>query len=604
MIQTTGTCHFPNRARFTDVRQILDHAIESYPTLPAYRYRLTPEGETIEHSYAELKADIIALGAALTSLRESSGEDHIAVMGENCYEWVLAYNAAMFGLGVIVPLDRQLPEQEAENLTRRGNVSYFFFHSRQREIAHAIWRKNPNIQMISMQEDGLDGLSRDEREHFLLVPDLLKKGHRIVAEDGTTFGQAPIDPDKMAALVFTSGTTAMAKGVMLSQRNIAANVTSAYQTIALDPGERALSVLPLHHTFESTVGMYMLWALGCCVCLNDGLRYLAQNMKDWQISALVAVPLLVENIYRRIIKTLEKTGKLKTVLFMRKVTKALRRIGIDIRRKVFAQILDGLGGHIHLCVVGAAALNTDVTLFFNDIGIDCWAGYGLTEGSPVVSVCNQSINVIGSVGPPLSEITVAIDAPEAGRTPDHAGEILVRGENVMLGYYENETDTQEALRDDGWPATGDIGYIDSKNCLHITGRAKSMIVLANGKKAFPEEIEVMLERIPGVTASMSWGEENQRQAVDICAKIQINPEELPSDLHQSDEAIGKYLRESIIKINRQMPVYKAVKHFVWTEDDFVMTTTLKIRRPDEIALLRKRIDQMPNGIRDLDGKRL
>lgn len=577
-MQTVLGEKYYERRHFETIRDLIRDCAERYDAQDAYRYHDKPYGTEIVHSYRDFADDIDTLGTALMHL--GLAKKHIVVIGANCYEWAVAHNAVINGVGVSVPLDRQLPEPEVIHLTRRGHAEAFIYHPGHHDIALAVAADNPDVRyFICMKPDDLPEGSDTGDTRFMPWHELMKIGHERRQQGDRSFLDASLDKEEMCALLFTSGTTAMSKGVMLSHRNITSNIYSVVSTLNIREGQRALSILPLHHTFENTVGMYVMLSYGSCICFVDGLRYLSQNLKEWKIDIILAVPLLFENIYRQIEKNLEKSGKLKLVNTLRVITKGLLKVNIDVRRKLFHQILDALGGNLNLCVSGAAPIDRKIIAFFNEIGIDFFNGYGLTETSPVIAACNYHVNVYGSVGQPLAFIEAAIDTPSS--EPGSTGEILTRSESVMLGYYENPDATAEVLQEDGWLRTGDVGYLDKNQCIHITGRAKSMIVLTNGKKVFPEEVEFLLGRIPGLRESIVWGERSSRDAIDICAKLVINHEDLPATAKSSDEALISWLEEQIKQVNTQMPPYKAVKYFIVSEQDLIKTTTLKIRRPQE-----------------------
>ena len=582
-MQTVSGKKYYERQHFETIRDLIRNCGQRYQDQDAYRYHEKPNGEEIVHSYAEFAADIDAAGTALTALGLSSS--HIAVIGANCYEWAVAHNAVINGVGVSVPLDRQLPEPEVIHLTRRGKVQAFIYHAGHHEIARAVAADNADVRyFICMRAETLTEGFGTADPRFLNWSDVLQQGRSLLEAGDRSYIDASLDPEAMCALLFTSGTTAMAKGVMLSHRNIASNIHSVVSTLNIREGQRVLSVLPLHHTFENTVGMYAMLSYGSCICFVDGLRYLAQNLKEWQIEVILAVPLLFENIYHQIEKNLVKAKKQKLVNVMRIIAKGLLKINIDVRRKLFHQILDAVGGKLNLCVSGAAPIDRKIIAFFNEIGIDFFNGYGLTETSPVIAACNYHVNVFGSVGQPLAFIEAAIDTPseKIGAT----GEILTRSDSVMLGYYENPEATADVMMPDGWFRTGDVGYLDRHQCIHITGRAKSMIVLTNGKKVFPEEVEFLLGRIPGVRESIVWGEQSTRDTIEICAKIVLTRDELPDSAGASEESLKSWLDEQVRQVNTQMPPYKAIKYFIISEQDLIKTTTLKIRRPQEQERIR------------------
>ena len=341
----TGKSYY-DRPRYQTLRDLIKDCGKLYADLPAYLYHDTPGGPEITRTYREYVAAIDDFGTGLFSLGLSG--KHIVVVGANCYEWAIAHNAIVNGTGVSVPLDRQLPEQEVVNLAERGGAEAFIYNGPHHEIALVVAAANKNIRYFICMKPGIltpELIAADPR--FIEFSDVLEAGHDRLAAGDRSFVDAPIDPEAMCSLLFTSGTTAMSKGVMLCHRNITHNIWAVVNTIHIEKDQRALSVLPLHHTFENTVGMYMMQAYGCCICFTDGLRYLAQNLKEWKINIILAVPLLFENIYHQIQKTLEKTGKVKLVYTMIKISNFLRKFGIDLRGKLFHQIINAVGGGLN-----------------------------------------------------------------------------------------------------------------------------------------------------------------------------------------------------------------------------------------------------------------
>lgn len=598
MQTVTGKSYF-KAPRFENIRDLIRYSTEKYGDLVAYRYHDAPGGPDVLRTYRDFSQAIDETGTGL--IRLGFKDQHLVVVGENSYEWAVANTAIVNGVGVTVPLDKQLPVSEVINLTSRGKAVAFIYHAKHHDIAKAVAAANATVRsFICMKRGIIEPELATQDPRFTDLETVRELGREALAAGDKSFTEAVIDPEKMSSLLFTSGTTAMSKGVMLCHRNIAHNVYAVMSTIQLKAGDRALSVLPLHHTFENTVGMYMMLGYGLNICFTDGLRHLVENMKEWKINIILAVPLLFENIYHAVQKKLEKSGKLKVVNLLRKVAKALKVFGIDIRRKVFHQIHEGVGGGLTLCVSGAAAIDKEIAQFFNEIGIDFWPGYGLTETSPVISANNSFVQAYGSVGNPLATIEVAIDTDS--NEPGAIGEILARSPSNMLGYYENPEATAEVLTADGWVRTGDIGYLDKNGCIYITGRKKSMIVLPNGKKAFPEEIEFYVNRIPGVKESLVWGEEVSRDQVDICAKIVVSDDLLPEGLVGQPDKISAYLSEQIKLINAEMPVYKAVRYFIWTQKDLIKTTTLKVKRPEEAKVIKALLESSKTTMRILNGK--
>lgn len=600
MQSVTGKTYF-DVPRFETIRDLIHYSTEKYGDLAAYRYHEKPGGPDIIRTYRDFSLAINETGTGLMCL--GFKDQHLVVVGENSYEWAVANTAIVNGVGVTVPLDKQLPLSEVINLTARGKAVAFIYHPKHHEIAKAVAEVNTSVRsFICMKDDAIEPELKAKDPRFTDLDTVRAIGREALAAGNKVFVEAVIDPEKMSSLLFTSGTTAMSKGVMLCHRNITHNVFAVMSSIQLTAGDRALSVLPLHHTFENTVGMYMMLGYGLNVCFTDGLRYLVDNMKEWRINIILAVPLLFENIYHAVQKKLEKSGKLALVNKMRKIAKALNWAGIDIRRKLFKQIHEGVGGSLKLCVSGAAAIDKEIAQFFNEIGIDFWPGYGLTETSPVISANNSFNQAYGSVGNPLATIEVAIDTESD--EPGAIGEILSRSPSNMLGYYENPEATAEVLTADGWVRTGDIGCLDKKGNIYITGRLKSMIVLPNGKKAFPEEIEFFVNRIPGVKESLVWGDEVSRDQIDICAKVVVSDDLLPEALVGQPEKISAHLAEHIKLINQDMPAYKAVRFFVWTSQELIKTTTLKVKRPEEAKVIKALLATDSTTMRLLNGKQI
>ncbi len=594
----TGKKYF-DRPRFQTLRDLVRDCANRYADLPVYLYHEAPGGPEITRTYREYAAAIDDFGTGLIKLGLSG--KHIVIVGANCYEWAIAHNAVVNGTGVSVPLDRQLPEMEVINLAERGGADAFIYNGPHHEIACAVAARNSRIRyFICMKPGVVTPALQTADPRFREFAEISRIGHDALAAGDRSFVDAPIDPEVMCSLLFTSGTTAMSKGVMLCHRNITHNIHAVVSTINIPVGQRTLSVLPLHHTFENTVGMYMMQAYGCCICFTDGLRYLSQNLKEWQINIILAVPLLFENIYHQIQKTLEKTGKLKLVNTMRRVSNALRVVGIDLRAKLFHQIIAAVGGGLNLCVSGAAAIDAEIVRFFNEIGIEFLCGYGLTETSPVISASNRALQVYNSVGQPLAGVEAAIDT--TSDEPGAIGEILTRSDSVMLGYYQNPEATAEVMTPDHWFRTGDIGYLDNKKCIHITGRVKSMIVLTNGKKAFPEEIEFLVNHIAGVKESLIWGDSSSHENVDICAKLVLSSDDLPAGLKDDHKALVQYFADQLKQINLQMPPYKAIKYFVLTEQELIKTTTLKVRRPAEHERTNNQLAKLGLNMKAASGK--
>lgn len=662
MNYTSGKRYVKHKV-FNDLRALLKDCCKRYGKNDAYIFRKVAKGESIHKTYNEFWDDIQALGSGvlakgLVNLPKSAERQplgspdkkpknygqagscctldkqraRIAVIGENSYQWILMHNATLFGLGISVPLDKQLSPKEIGILVKRANLDILAFDAGMYEIIQQIMPELSHIKhFIVMNDRELAGKLQLEDSRYEDLQSLIELGKQALANKNLHFQKLALDPDMPASLIFTSGTSANSKGVLLSHRNIAMNASQAARLLDLPSGYRTLSLLPLHHTFENTCGMYGLWNYGITVCINDNLRYIAYNLKDWQIQIVLCVPAIVEALYKQIQRTIKKQKKQRQVELARLACNGMLKLGIDNRRSIFKQIHDQLG-NLRYMIVGAAALDPTISTFFNDIGIELWTGYGLTEAAPLISANNQVLNMISSVGQvcPDLELKIVSETAEGNydntddgsglnkfnffkffqpQTEPQKGEICVKGPNVMLGYFENEAETANAIDAEGWLHTGDVGYLNDRGCLYITGRIKSMIVMTNGKKVFPEEIEVLLTQIPGVQNALCWGEENSREQVDVVAKLQIQADNLPATCKTADGKIDEqatevFLTEQIAKINTHLPIYKLIRHFVWTTEPLTMTTTLKIKRPLEIAKTRNFLAEYNLTMKEAQGKNL
>jgi len=581
--------------RVEDFRHLVKSSAQKYGSKIGFKFK-DKKGNIISKTYNEFDRDIDCLGTALFSLGLNG--KHISIISENRYEWGVCYFSIVNGTGVAVPLDKYLPQNEVENLINRGKVEAIFYSPAYQSMMKDIARANNRVKYYICMEKLT---SKEDDDRFLNVPDLIEKGAQLLKKGDKSFIEAPIDPNKMSILLFTSGTTSISKGVMLSQRNITSNMESVSTVIKLQPNDVFLSLLPLHHTFENTIGLLYMIHKGVCIAYNEGIKYVAQNLKEYNVSVLIIVPAILEFIYRKIVDEINKSGKEKLVKSMMKISDFLLKMGIDVRRKIFSSIFKKLGPNLRLVVSGAAPLDPQVAIWFNRIGLRVMQGYGLTEASPVVCTNNDFVNKPGTIGHPLGEIEVAIDSPDE----NGIGEIIVKGENIMLGYYEDPEATAEAIDKDGWLRTGDLGVIDEKGFVTITGRAKSMIVLSNGKKAFPEEFEVMLNNIPGVKDSFVWGNKTPDGDVEICAKLVVDEEYVSQLEKNSSDSVQSKLSEhfnnAIKVINKNIPKYKMIRYFILTKEDLTKTTTLKIKRHIEYEKTMEKLNKLKIDMRKASG---
>ena len=554
--------------KFTDLKDMINQSAKKFGNKPAFRYK---DREDI--TFKQFLEDINALGTKLINMGLSGKK--IAIISENRYEWCLAYMATACGTGVVVPLDKLLPANELESLIVRSGVEAIFYSSKYDEIMQDI-RKRQTTDLryyISMDTEKRENGVYSQKE-------LIAKGKELIAKGNKKFIDAKINSEVMGFMLFTSGTTAMSKAVMLSHKNIVTNLMDIATVLKLDEKDTLLSFLPLHHTFECTVGFLYPISRGSAIAYCEGIRHIADNIREYQITAMISVPALYENMYKRLMKNIEKKGKLPEVEKLMKLTGMLSKVRIDFRRKIFKEIHDGLGGHLRLLVNGAAALSPEVEKGFNDLGITTVQGYGLTETSPVISAGTDFEQQIGSVGKVFPSVKLKIvDKDENG-----VGEIHVKGPTVMLGYYQNDEATKEVL-EKGWFNTGDLGYVDKKGFLFLCGRRKSVIVLKNGKNVFPEEIETVINKIEGVKESFVYGKPEEDDEIDlkICAEI-VYDKEIMKETYgvETEEEILNIMWDKIKEINKTMPAYKYIKEILITEKELIKTTTMKIKRHEEM----------------------
>lgn len=553
-----------------NIKELIENSEKKYSDEVAFKFKTDKEGVFETKTYKEYIEDIKALGTALISV--GLKDKKIAVISENRYEWTVAYLATVTGVGIVVPLDRALPINEILTCLERSKAEAIVFSEKYSNIMSEIKEnKKTDVKFfISMDQ-------KDSSEKMYSLSELIKIGKDLIKNGARTYLDAKIDNDAMAIMLFTSGTTATSKIVMLSHNNICSNIADIGSVLYIDKTDTILSFLPLHHTFENTAGFLYVISVGAKIAYCEGIRHIADNIREYQASIMISVPALFENMYKTILKKIEKEGKLSKFKMGVKISNVLRKIGIDKRRELFKDIHKVLGGKLRLFVAGAAAFEPELAKGLNDLGIETYQGYGLTETSPVIATENKKYHRNGSVGNILPSLEGKIvDKNESG-----IGEIAVKGPSVMLGYYENEEATRNTIKD-GWLYTGDLGYFDKDGYLFITGRKKSVIVLKNGKNIYPEEIETLINKIEGVKESFVFGkpENNNENDLKITAKIVYNPEFF-KDKNEIEikEIIWNKVKEDV---NKNMPKYKYVKEIIVTNEELIKTTTLKVKRHEEI----------------------
>ena len=494
--------------KFDTIRDYINNAIKKFANNNAFILKNKENGKVsyTNITYSKFGEDIKSLGTALINLGLEN--KRIAIIGKNRYEWVLSFVSILCGVGITVPLDKGLPSQEIELSLERAKVDAVIFEDEYSDIMKNVQKTNSSIkEFICMNSDCVGS--------FKTVSELIKIGNDLISNKDERYDNHQINPDEVASIIFTSGTTSMSKAVMLSNRNIASNIYNINCAEKIYDTDVNLAFLPLHHTFGST-GLLLFLADGVTNVFCDGLRHIQENLKEYKVSIFVCVPLLLEAMYKKIYAEVDKQGKTKLLKFANKLSNLLLKFGIDIRRKVFKQILDNLGGNIRFVISGASAIDKNVAKGFYDFGILAVQGYGLTETSPVLTAENEKCIKFGSVGLPLPEVEIDIDNPNE----EGIGEIKAKGPNIMLGYYEMEEETNNVLKD-GWFYTGDLGYIDKDGFLFITGRKKNVLVLKNGKNVYPEEIELLINNLPYVAESMVYGNPKDDDLI-VSAKIVYN----------------------------------------------------------------------------------
>ncbi len=562
--------------KFTDLKDMLKKTGEIFGDRPAYLYKTEEEGKFRTITHKEFREDINALGTALINL--GLKDKRVAVISDNRYEWGVAYLATVTGVGIVVPLDKSLPENEIESLIIRSEVEAIIYSNKYDSVMNRMKEeKNTNIKyFISMD------LEKGENEIYA-QKELIQKGKKLIEEGNTEFLDAKIDSEGMGIMLFTSGTTAMSKAVMLSHKNICANLMDIAATIKVDENDRFLSFLPLHHTFECTVGFLYPISKGGSIAFCEGIRHIADNIKEYQITAMISVPILFETMYKKVMKGIEKKGKLETVKKGIKISQFLLKFGIDIRKIIFREIHDNLGGKARLFVAGGAALDPEAEKGFNELGFTMYQGYGLTESSPVIATEDDKYRRLGSIGKALPNIEVKIDNPNE----EGIGELLAKGPSIMLGYYNNEEATKETL-EDGWMHTGDLAKIDKDGYIFISGRKKFVIVLKNGKNIYPEELETLINKIEGVKESFVYGKPEDDGDYKICSKI-VYDKDLIQDIYgtNDEEELKQLIWQEVKKVNKTMPTYKYIREISVTDEELIKTTTQKIKRFEEIKTVVK-----------------
>ena len=562
------------RKTVKDFREVIKNTVTKYPENIAYKYKedyTQKDTKIIEKTYKQLDEDVKALGTIF--LEYGLEGKKVSVIGKNSYKWAVTYLAATTGGMTIVPLDKALPEKEIENLLLRSEAEAIVLEGKYIEVAKRIKEKTGILKHI---------ISMDKiEEEVLEFDEIVEKGKKLIKEGNTKYEKIKIDPKAMSIILFTSGTTSLPKGVMLSQSNICANISALAPQVKLYPTDTMLSFLPIHHTLEATATfIYGLYS-GVTVAFCDGLKYLQSNLVEYKISAFVSVPLVLETMYKKIQKALEDAGKTEKINRIVELSNGLLEEGIDLRGMLFKDIVANFGGNLRLVMYGAAPMNKDTIIGYNNFGINLVQGYGLTETSPIIAVETDERRRPGSVGPVLPNLEVEI----VDKDKDDVGEITVKGPSVMMGYYKNQEESDKVLKH-GWFSTGDYGYLDKDGFLFVTGRKKDVIVLKNGKNVYPQEIEFLINKLLYISESMVYSREESSTDTMLCAKIVYDTESIKKYLgEKTEEEYKEIIWKEIKEINKELPIFKRIKNIIITNNPFAKTTTQKLKRYEEMKTL-------------------
>lgn len=560
-----------NIEKFENIKEIIYHSATVYSDNIAFTTKIKNSGdvEYINHTYSDLLEDINSFGTAL--YKHGLQNKRVAIVGHNSYEWAVAHLSNLLGGIVSVPLDKGLQLGELESSLIRSRVQAIVFDEKLKDVIKEIKRNNKTSIKYY--------ICTSKIPDFVYFYDLLSNGRDDIEKGYLEYVNHKVDSYKMSILLFTSGTTSKSKAVMLNQYGIATNVYDMQLVESFYDDDVNIAFLPYHHIFGST-GMLVMLASGVKTVFPDGLKYIQKNLVEYKVSVFVGVPVLIDKMHSTIIKELEKQGKTKLINFMIKFSNALMKLHIDIRRILFKPLINALGGNMRFIISGGAPLDKKVAKWFNDIGIHLVQGYGLTETSPVISAEDDTFIRYGSVGKIMKSVEVKIEDKDA----NGIGEIVVKGPNVMLGYYNEPELTKEVL-ENGWFHTGDLGYIDADGFLFITGRKKNLIVLKNGKKVFPEELEILINRLDGVEESFVYGLPDKEDLNNVKVAVKIVYNEVAIKMKYPDineQELHDIFWTKIKEINKTLPMYKYIKHLDLSREPLVKTTTNKVKRDEEL----------------------
>ena len=554
---------------FHNFRKLLEQSEALYGNSPAFKVK-NQIGQILDISYTRFKADVEALGTALLDLGLDGCK--VAVAGANSYKWCTSYLAVGSGVGVVVPTDKELPFDDILSILTVSESKAIIFDERfgEKLLEHRD-RLPKGLILISMD-------SSKEEDGILSYDLLLNNGYRLIGTGDSAYFDKDVEGNKLTVLLFTSGTTGMSKAVMLSADNICSDVRSIMGFVKINKGERILSLLPIHHTYECSVTFLCCIYGGVTICFCDGLRYITKNLEEYSPNILIVVPLILERFYNRIIKAIEKEkGGAAKIALGSAIAKVAGAVKIDVSDLFFGKIKKAFGGSIRLIISGAAGIDSDVIKNMNRFGIRTFQGYGLTECSPIIICNSDKDNKYDSIGKPIPYVEAKIDNPDE----NGVGEICVKGPMVMLGYYKDPEATRATFDPDGWFHTGDLGSVDKDGHYYIRGRCKSVIVTHNGKNVYPEELESLLLREAAVKECIVTGAEDERGNTIVFARIFPDLTAIGAahgNRAITEKEISKAVSDAVKAINSQVVSYKAIRRFEIVDKEFEKTTTSKIKR--------------------------
>ncbi len=547
---------------FEDFRIMIENVANKTPDKTAFSFKVNPNKEAVsEVTYSKVREDVSSYGTALVEL--GCREEKCAIIGGTSLGWVYSYLALMAIGAVTVPCDKEMSAEDLFANVERAECKFVFYGAESAGKIEKMKTMTSDITWVCMNGKPLEG------DKTLRV--LTAHGADLVEGGDNSYYDYELDPDKLATIVFTSGTTGKGKGVMLSQTNIVTDMTQGMYNFAITP--KTLCVLPLHHTFGSVVNIVGHFAQGCEIFHSSGIKYFLKEMKEQKPTHLILVPLFVETIYKRIWATAEKNGQAPLLRKMMKFSNTARKAGVDVRRTVFKSILNMFGGKLELIICGGAALNQNIIDTFDSLGITILNGYGITECSPLISCNRNKYQKTGSVGTPIiGELVKIADPDENGE-----GEICVKGSNVMLGYYKDEKATADAFDEEGYFKTGDYGKLDEDGWVYITGRLKNLIIFSNGKNVYPEEIETEIQGIYGVSEVVVYAGNSKSNPEKEVIVAEIFPDFDALELKGITDA-KLYFKNQIAEVNKRMVSYKSVGYIKIRNTEFGKNTSKKITR--------------------------